>query len=555
VYKGYDSSLDRFVLLKVLRPEYSVHEDVASRFRSEARLLAKVNHPNVVAVYAYGDDDGVTYMTTEFVDGQTLAELVASGPLPPGLAAAVLMRIARGLAASHAEGVLHRDLKPANVLLSEKGQVKLTDFGLAVSEEARGEGPAIAGTLWHMAPEVIGGDPPTSSSDLFAAGTVLFELLTARKAFPGETDSEILDAVLNRSPLHGVESYSDAPSGLLVICSRLLQKDPAKRMQSAEELTEALEAWLAHSGRVITEPDIASYMADPAAWPDARPDAPAKAAAPHSPTAALAGRRPRSTITFVWAAAAAVTVIVLALWMTKPPDRPPDIGAAPDSTVAQVPAENRQPADDEQAVSDEAGDPALPPDSDGTADDRGPAQDPASRLEDLPPAVAENPATEDPMISPIPTDTLDLIVTGSGWLAVAFSPWASIWVDGDSILTASVDTLELSAGRHEVVLRNPDFPPIRRQIEIAAGGTSRLDVSLWSTVARLSLQVVPWAIVEIDGAVVDTIPPQPRPLILAPGPHTLRLIHPEYGEIQRDVVLQAGEHRELAYNMRDASRR
>jgi hypothetical protein len=189
--------------------------------------------------------------------------------------------------------------------------------------------------------------------------------------------------------------------------------------------------------------------------------------------------------------------------MTKPPDRPPDIGAAPDSTVAQVPAENRQPADDEQAVSNEAGDPALPPDSDGTADDRGPAQDPASRLEDLPPAVAENPATEDPMISPIPTDTLDLIVTGSGWLAVAFSPWASIWVDGDSILTASVDTLELSAGRHEVVLRNPDFPPIRRQIEIAAGGTSRLDVSLWSTVARLSLQVVPWATVEIDGAVVD----------------------------------------------------
>ncbi|MDX1740107.1 MAG: serine/threonine-protein kinase, partial [Rhodothermales bacterium] len=190
VYKGYDSSLDRFVLLKVLRPEYSVHEDIASRFQSEARLLAKVSHPNVVAVYSYGEDDGVPYMTTEFVEGQTLNELLERGPLPPELAAAVMLRIARGLSASHGEGVLHRDLKPDNVLVSEKGQVKLTDFGLAVSEEARPEETSIAGTLPYMAPEIVGGEPPTASSDLFAAGTVLFELLTGRKAFAGESDSE-----------------------------------------------------------------------------------------------------------------------------------------------------------------------------------------------------------------------------------------------------------------------------------------------------------------------------------------------------------------------------
>ena len=249
VYKGFDSSLDRFVLLKVLRPEYAVHEDIASRFRSEARLLAKVSHPNVVAVYAHGDDDGVTYMTTEFVEGQTLDELLANGPLPPELAAAIMLRVARGLAASHAEGVLHRDLKPDNILISEKGQVKLTDFGLAVSEEARSDAPTIAGTLSYMAPEVIGGDPPAAVSDLFAAGTVLFELLTARKAFPGTSDSEVLDSVLNRSPMHGVESFSDAPSGLLVICNRLLQKDPVKRMSSATELASAV-LWPAASGAV-----------------------------------------------------------------------------------------------------------------------------------------------------------------------------------------------------------------------------------------------------------------------------------------------------------------
>jgi serine/threonine-protein kinase len=188
----------------------------------------------------------------------------------------------------------------------------------------------------------------------------------------------------------------------------------------------------------------------------------------------------------------------------------------------------------------------------------------AERDDDMEPIPADptdavgSTTTDDSLAAKAMADTVDMEYTneaGTGRLAVRFSPWASVWIDGDSLTTTSVDTLDIKAGRHEVLLRNPDFPELRRELHIRANEVTRLEISLWSTVARLSIQVVPWAEVEIDGAVVDTIPPQARPLILAPGPHTLRLLHPEYGEIQRDVVLQAGEHRELAYNMREASRR
>ncbi len=143
-----------------------------------------------------------------------------------------------------------------------------------------------------------------------------------------------------------------------------------------------------------------------------------------------------------------------------------------------------------------------------------------------------------------------MVVARPGFLAVRCIPWATIWIDGDSLATASLDTLRLAAGEHEILLRNPDFPDVRRTVRIDPDEFTRLDVSLWATVARLSLTVIPWAEIEIDGAVVDTIPPQVRPLILTPGAHRLRLIHPDLGEIRRDIVLTAGEHRNLAYNMR-----
>ncbi|RMF60821.1 MAG: serine/threonine protein kinase, partial [Bacteroidetes bacterium] len=131
VYKAYQSSLERFVLLKVLRPEYARDEDLARRFEAEARLLARIQHPNVVAVYACGRHGEHLYLAAEYVEGTDLAALLRHGPLPPALALYVAREAARGLQAAHAQGILHRDLKPGNILVALDGQVKLTDFGMA----------------------------------------------------------------------------------------------------------------------------------------------------------------------------------------------------------------------------------------------------------------------------------------------------------------------------------------------------------------------------------------------------------------------------------------
>ncbi|WP_243664868.1 serine/threonine-protein kinase, partial [Rhodothermus marinus] len=151
VYKAYQASLDRFVLLKILRPELAEDEAFVQRFEEEARLAARVQHPNVVAVYAFGREGPHVYFATEFVEGVSLRELLAHGPLPPALALYITAEVARGLKAAHEKGVLHRDLKPANILISLEGQVKLTDFGMA-SLLTQGGNDEVRGTPGYLRP-------------------------------------------------------------------------------------------------------------------------------------------------------------------------------------------------------------------------------------------------------------------------------------------------------------------------------------------------------------------------------------------------------------------
>ncbi|NNE45932.1 MAG: serine/threonine protein kinase [Rhodothermales bacterium] len=541
VYKGYDSSLDRYVLLKVLRPEFAVHNDIADRFKSEAQLLARVVHPNVVSVYSYGEEGGVTYMATEYVEGQSLDELLQRGPLPSTIAAGILQRTAAGLAAAHAEGVLHRDFKPDNILVSAKGAVKLTDFGLAVSQDAAEKSPAMAGTLPYMAPEIIGGGAPSESSDLFAVGATFFEMLTGRRAFSGDSESEIIDGLLSASPMQDVELFTDAPSGLMVICSKLLQKDPAGRFASATELEHAL---MKGQRVAVEDVDIAAYVADPSGW--APPAARAKPVDDNSMRPAAHERRLARPVAS-WALA--VTVVAAAIFLVTRLLPDADSGRLAEESLdsATVDVLNTRVSEDllPDASTSERTIPIL---NEEQKPDVEPEATQPTRITTIDPVVPATAALDSAGVE-VAFDTAT-VVAGPGFLAVRCIPWATIWIDGDSLATASLDTLRLASGDHEILLRNPDFPDVRRTVRIDPDEFTRLDVSLWSTVARLSLTVIPWAEIEIDGAVVDTIPPQVRPLILAPGAHRLRLIHPDLGEISRDIVLTAGEHRNLAYNMR-----
>jgi len=246
VYRARDTRLKREVAVKILPVEFAADTARRQRFEAEARAVAALNHPNIVAIYDVGTQGGVSYIVTELVDGEPLA---GSG-FPWRKILDWSVQIANGLAAAHAAGIVHRDLKPANILLGRDGRIRILDFGLAkLSPAAAGEGTAtqtlqtqpgaVMGTVPYMSPEQVRGKEADPRSDIFSLGLVLHELLSGRRAFQGETAVEIMTAILKQEPPDLPDSV---PRGVRQIVHHCLQKDPAERFQSASDLGFALAA-------------------------------------------------------------------------------------------------------------------------------------------------------------------------------------------------------------------------------------------------------------------------------------------------------------------------
>jgi len=216
VYRAEDTNLSREVAIKVLPEQFTQDPQRLARFEREAKLLASLNHPNIAAIHSFEHSDEIHFLVLELVEGETLAERVAKGPVPVEEALEVCRQIAEGVEAAHEKGVIHRDLKPANVKVTPEGKVKILDFGLAKAFEAEtpvtdiSQSPTlteemtragvILGTAAYMSPEQAKGKPVDKRADIFAFGAVLYELLTGKRAFQGETITETLGAIIHKEP-------------------------------------------------------------------------------------------------------------------------------------------------------------------------------------------------------------------------------------------------------------------------------------------------------------------------------------------------------------------
>jgi tetratricopeptide (TPR) repeat protein/tRNA A-37 threonylcarbamoyl transferase component Bud32 len=250
VFRAADEQLERDVALKVL-PQGMLADDAArKRFRREALLLAKLNHPNIGTVYEFGSQDGVDFLVMELVSGVPVDSKVAVGRLPQKEVLRLGIQLADGLASAHAQGVVHRDLKPANLRLTGDGRLKILDFGLAqfVRQPSDfgvtasvSEFKEVAGTLPYMSPEQLSGEVTDARSDIWAAGAVLYELATGRRAFPFSQASLLIDAILNKYPEAPSACKPDIAPGLEMAIIKCLDKDPERRYQSARELRVDLE--------------------------------------------------------------------------------------------------------------------------------------------------------------------------------------------------------------------------------------------------------------------------------------------------------------------------
>ena len=325
VYLATDINVGRNAALKVLPTHLSQDTERLRRFAQEARAIAGLNHPNIMTIYEVGSHDSINCIASELIEGETLSQRQTRGQIPVHDAVEIAIQIASALAAAHSAGVIHRDIKPQNVMLRPDGYVKVLDFGIAKLAEGdvAGMSPpndsstlletqagSILGTVSYMSPEQAGGQVVDIRADLWSLGVVLYEMLTGQLPFPGKTARDVMASILEEEPLSLTPLLKDIRSELQQIITKLLQKNPDQRYQSANELVEALKQ-LRHRMELAAELEQTA------------PDAGSRL------------RRIRSPEGAAFICILSLLIIGLILWLRKPA-----IFSAPEKSIAVLPFEN-----------------------------------------------------------------------------------------------------------------------------------------------------------------------------------------------------------------------
>ncbi len=325
VYRARDPRLDREVAIKVLSAALATDPDALARFEREAMSVAKLSHPNILAIFELAHEGSAAFVVTELVDGETLRARLEGGPLPARRAIAYALQIARGIAAAHGRGIVHRDLKPENVMITRDDQVKILDFGLAKSldtvqtDMTRGVAVAtnagtVLGTFGYMAPEQVRGQPVDHRADIFAFGAVLYEMLSGTRAFKAETAADTMTAILTKDPPDLDTARLSISPSLDRIVRRCLEKTSDLRFQSANDLAFALDT--------LSTVSTSSSSTTAAAAAPARP---ARAAWVLWPVTTLA-------------------VVAAASWFLKPVPERPEARWASFTRISESPGEETSPS-------------------------------------------------------------------------------------------------------------------------------------------------------------------------------------------------------------------
>ena len=322
VYRARDTRLDREVAIKVLPAHLSANAESRGRFEREAKAVAALSHPNILAIYDFGHQDDTAYVVTELLEGETLRETLIGGTVPRRKAIEIAVAVSDGLAAAHARGIVHRDLKPENIFLTTDGVVKILDFGLARVEPAgaplsdAAHTPTVTlhtlpgtvlGTINYMSPEQIRAQRTDARSDIFSFGCVLYELLTGNKAFQGETSADVMTAILREAPQDIRSKRHDVGPDLERVIDRCLEKKPEARFQSTQDLSFTLRSILSSS---------------------------------HNSIPAVAPLGPRSSVLALTIGVAVVGAVSLAIWWGIQGFRSPSAAIGTIDSLAVLPLEN-----------------------------------------------------------------------------------------------------------------------------------------------------------------------------------------------------------------------
>ncbi|UCE18062.1 MAG: serine/threonine protein kinase [Gemmatimonadota bacterium] len=531
VFKAYQSTLERFVLLKQLHPHLTREEDIVRRFEREAKAAARIKHEHIVDVYDYGKWQDVYYIAMEFVDGITLKTIIdRDGPLPPEIAATILRGTLKGLAHAHSKGVFHRDMKPANILVSTQGVVKITDFGLALITDYPSitAQDGVVGTPAYMSPEQASGDEIDGRSDIFSLGLTFFEMLAGRRAYEGDSFSACITQLLTEDPPKIRDIRKDVPLDVADVLEKMVTKSVSKRYQTCDEILEDIHRCSSLPEQLVGKEDLAAYISSP-----------------HKGqivvTSPASKRRLSKTRLAVIGIVCISLVALIAGGLILFPKGSEDRTEEPftfHTPEIEEPSQNEEPdtttptLPQVQTITQEMPQTGQEKPPEQSATETTPAG--MDTVEIAPNGLREH-QFEEPPLQEQPLET------GYGTLEINCLPWADVYIDDRYIDTTPLQNdISLEIGSHKVALVNPDFPPYFENVEIESNQRTRIDVSLLTKVGFLDVNVHPWATVILDEDSIDTTP-LAKPIMLRAGTHTLRLANPRFGVFEEKIGIVASE--------------
>ncbi|MBI5059459.1 serine/threonine protein kinase [candidate division KSB1 bacterium] len=509
VSEGYDTGLDRKVLVKSIHPQFARDSDLRARLDREARAIARISHPNVVQIFDLRVDGDDVALVLEFVEGMSLGKLLKDrAPLPTDIALTITLAVLEGLTTAHAAGIIHRDLKPDNVLVSNRGEVKITDFGMASLRDQPSvtmEGMVI-GTPSYMAPEQASGAELTAATDLFAVGLMLFEMLTGERLIKGATLPEAYQNALKYSPPKLDDLREWIPEHVEPALRRLLERSADKRPQTALEAKQLLLRTLPNGP--LPNALIADFLSG----------ASIQRAAPGPAIRTMRSHRLLHTGLMALVGVVAIGVTV--------------------QTVRHLSVRERPAAGDPTTITDSLRQSPDPPRI-AVADSVSPSVTETTRVRTGPPTPPDVNAPE----KPLPDGQSPAVPTGPAIVAISTRPWAKVFLS-DSLLgtTPLPRPLSLAAGSYNFVFLNSEIGlPIARTVQVSAGDTTSLDLNLYDFVARIRVaSVKPWADVYVDDSFVVRTP-SAQIIFRSLGSHRVTLKHPDYPAHTMDLQFGEGD--------------
>jgi serine/threonine-protein kinase len=493
VYLANHIFLSKQIILKTLNTDGLSDKTILERFKREAKILARLDHPNIIKVLDFGTYNNFFYISFEYFPGRNLREVINNNNLSTDNKIQLIIQLLRALNIAHQNDIVHRDIKPENILINSTQELKIADFGLALvmNENNLTQSSTVVGTPSYMSPEQIRGEK-THQTDLFSCGLVCFELFTGRNPVLGKDVGTTINNILNFNFESIAKEIENAPSPVKLAIESMLHNNSSKR---AKSVSEVLKYFGEEEDQNIALRGITKFK-----------------------------KSYMYTFIILIAAVLSGTVYIKYFFNIKHPQVSPNAFSnnyeqtGRDNITIDIPRVNKT------EVKRDA-------------------------------VIGKKPGTVIPIkrVKSDPDKNVDSTLKTVGKVSIDCYPWAQVFIDNKKIDITPLHDFSLSPGRHKIELVQPEFPIYKKYINISSGKTASININFEEMVGYLNCEVYPWAEVYVDNKLIGTTP-FTRPVAVTPGTHQLTIKNANYAPVSKVITIQAKQQSSFSYNFQGLKR-